>query len=406
MDDEKFILKKIPEEDLRSEVVSGRIGKLSVIVEAVQDDPIVQFAPSAKGGLRPRKIVAKSSEKEFETVLKLRDLVQSVSKQKNISVLETAGAVVADLDAKEITEVARSPLCKEIRLNASHGLGVQAMATHEVNELTAIQMSDVRAGDVLLSFGDGSISDIIRIVDGGEYSHASYFDGSRIIEAGIRGVVESSLQTLVEKQRYVDLYRFKSDDGKWMGAEGLTHVPVSKAADQYLTQGTTYADNQFYLVGMLIIARKMSITKLDGAILRATLAMIFKVFKRILAGTKVKSVICSELVYRSFYEAGSDYGLSISGTISPFISFDDTLVRRDEVATTTHGEDVEETLGKLEDMYKQINPQYQPEEPCALILPRIAARNPLVAAELVSPRDLQQCPNLVRLGRLASPIID
>ncbi|MCP3870535.1 MAG: hypothetical protein GY703_21070, partial [Gammaproteobacteria bacterium] len=151
-------------------------------------------------------------------------------------------------------------------------------------DVRELNMTDVKAGDVLLSYGDGWISDIIRVVDGGDYSHAAFFDGQDIVEAGLRGVVITPLEKEVEAQKYVDVYRFKSDTGSTFSLPDWPSEPVVQRAHYYFDKGTEYADNQLYLVGLLIVVRKLPYGRVEKAVLRAMLAMIFKLFKRILEG--------------------------------------------------------------------------------------------------------------------------
>ena len=262
-----------------------------------------------------------------------------------------------------------------------------------------MDISEVKKGDVLLSYGDGWISDVIRLVDGGDYSHAALFDGNVIVEAGLRGVVVTPIEKEVEAQKYVDVYRFKSDSGSTFSLPDWPVEPVTNRIHYYLNKGTKYADNQLYLVGLLIVVRKLPYGRVEKAVLRAILAMIFKLFKRILEGKETKSVVCSELVYRSFYEAipKKKYGLTIKGTLAPLKASIDSLVESELVEDYQHDEEIENTISQIGKMYREINPELPASEE---ILFSLKAGNPLVAAEMVSPHDLQLSPNLEKIGRL------
>lgn len=266
-----------------------------------------------------------------------------------------------------------------------------------------MDMSEVKAGDVLLSYGDGWISDVIRLVDGGDYSHAALFDGNDIVEAGLRGVVMTPLEKEVDAQKYVDVYRFKSDSGSPFSLPDWPVKPVTQRAHYYFDKGTKYADNQLYLVGLLIAVRKLPYSRVEKAVLRAVLAMIFKLFKRIFEGKETNSVVCSELVYRSFYEAipKKKYGLAISGTLAPLKASLDSLVENEAVEADSHDDDIEKTVNQIEQMYWEIKPELAASKDEIHYL--LKAGNPLVAAEMVSPHDLQLSPNLEKLGRLRKP---
>lgn len=266
-----------------------------------------------------------------------------------------------------------------------------------------MDMGEVKAGDVLLSYGDGWISDVIRIVDGGDYSHAAFFDGNDIVEAGLRGVVITPLEREVDAQKYVDVYRFKSDSGSPFSLPDWPVKPVIERAHYYFDKGTKYADNQLYLVGLLIVVRKLPYGRVEKAVLRAVLAMIFKLYKRIEEEKETKSVVCSELVYRSFYEAipKKKYGLTISGTLAPLKASLNSLVENESDEDYLHDEEIEKTIKQVEQMYWKIKPELAASK--NEIHSLLKAGNPLVAAEMVSPHDLQLSPNLEKIGRLRKP---
>ncbi|WP_035241004.1 hypothetical protein [Desulfobacter vibrioformis] len=266
--------------------------------------------------------------------------------------------------------------------------------------IAEIDMNEVKAGDVLLSYGDGWISDAIRLVDGGHYSHAAFFNGGTIIEAGSRGVVQTPLEKEVSAQKYVDVYRFRSDSGMDFSSQGWPVDPVVQRANYYFEKGTKYADNQLYLVGVLIIIRKLPHDRVEKAVLRAIIAMVFKLFKRIFDGKETKSVVCSELVYRSFYEAIPEkkYGLSIKGTLAPLKTRLDSLVENESGDESSDDTELNEMIEQAEQMYWKINPHLAPNK--HEINSLLKAGNPLVAAEMVSPHDLETSPNLDLIGRI------
>lgn len=278
--------------------------------------------------------------------------------------------------------------------------------------LVEIGVNDLKAGDVLLSYGDGFISDAIRLIDGGKYSHAALFDGSKIVEAGLRGVVHTPLELEIGAQKYVDAYRFQSDTGMPLAPPDWPADPVIQRAHYYLEKGTRYADNQLYLVGVLIVLKRLTFSRVEKAVMQALLAMVFKLFKRIADGGEVKSVVCSELVYRSFYEALPEkkYGLTIKGAFAALqASVDsdfDSLLQNDSGPALNDAAqpyeldpEYQDLLEQTENLYRQIEPGlFAPERQDLL-----EAASPFVAAEMVSPHDLQRSPNLKLIGRLRKP---
>lgn len=265
-----------------------------------------------------------------------------------------------------------------------------------------IDISSLKAGDILLSYGDGWISDVIRLVDGGKYSHAALFDGEMIVEAGLRGVVKTPVEHEVNAQKYVDVYRFKSDSGNYFSLPDWPSQPVIDRAHYYWDKGTKYADNQLYLVGVLIVIRKLPYWHIDKSVLRTLLALIFKLFKRIISGKETKSVVCSELVYRSFYEAIPEkkYGLSIKGTLNPLKESLNSIVENDAGNEYERDAEIDLQIDQLSSMFQEINPELSTADDKIALL---KSGNPLVAAEMVSPHDLQVSPNLMKIGRIVKP---
>ncbi len=73
------------------------------------------------------------------------------------------------------------------------------MKNETSNRRPDITLNDVEIGDVLLSCGRGELSRAIRLLDGGDYSHAALCvnlderDGPKIVESTRKGVVENPL---------------------------------------------------------------------------------------------------------------------------------------------------------------------------------------------------------------------
>jgi hypothetical protein len=140
---------------------------------------------------------------------------------------------------------------------------------------------------------------------------------------------------------------------------------------------------------------KRSFTRVQKAILQAVLKEVFELFKRIASGHEVKSVVCSELVYRCFDEASPKrkYALTIRDTFAPLSAepqlLDSLDLETPEVNQTDYTLDAEyqEMFEQTKALFEQFNPQ-----------PITAAS--IVAPEMVSPRDLERSPNLTLIGRL------
>ena len=279
--------------------------------------------------------------------------------------------------------------------------------TGVANKLTYLKRSDLIKGDVVLALGSRPIiSDAIRLIDGGDYSHGAFYDGESIIEADFEGVVATPIEEMVEKERYVDVYRFKSDTGESLLSKTWPPSPLIKKAHCYLDNGTKYAFNHLVLAGILIFARKRPTSQLGKDTLRFVIDELYNYYKKIKGVKEPKMVVCSELVYRIFYEAESvpehKYGLAIKDTLHPVEFTNESFVEAEKLFKEESDEEVirlNKKLEELEELFWQVHPHISHLKQKNNNL--LEGGSPFVAPELVSPRDLQYSPNLVKLGRLA-----
>lgn len=271
---------------------------------------------------------------------------------------------------------------------------------------------DVKEGDVLLSHGWGKLSKAICLLDGGSYSHSAICAGTGadgvplVIEATRKGVVAHQLKDDIAVQKYIDVYRFKADSGDTFESPEWPPEPVLDKAVYYKDKGTEYAYHQLLLMGVLVLVRKVPVGKLGRARLRYWLARFIEHFKDHPAGGK-QNVVCSELVYRCFYEADaqpeSKYGLTVSGTISP----DGHLIRAFASGAKPAGLGLDHQTAALFQEAAKVLLQIRPgldDNLKHLSATRsnisLKAPNPNVCADMVTPYDLQKSPNLVLIGRL------
>jgi len=105
----------------------------------------------------------------------------------------------------------------------------------------AISLEELEPGDVLLSRGVGSLSDLICSVDGGSYSHAGVWDGQCVVEATLGGIAANPIGHALESQQYVDVYRF-CRDGSRLGAHEWPAAPVIGQARSFVGMKYAYAD--------------------------------------------------------------------------------------------------------------------------------------------------------------------
>lgn len=67
------------------------------------------------------------------------------------------------------------------------------MMTSTSSSIRELQLSDLRPADVLLSRGEGVVSDLIAKNDGGKYSHGALWSGKGIVQATSAGITHTPL---------------------------------------------------------------------------------------------------------------------------------------------------------------------------------------------------------------------
>ena len=264
----------------------------------------------------------------------------------------------------------------------------------------------------MLSCGRGELSKAIRLLDGGNYSHAAICTNvderydPKIVESTKKGVVENPLSPDIKGQKYVDVYRFKSDTGENFGVTEWPHEPVIDRANYYRNKKTQYAFHQLYLMSVLIMVRKAPLGQLGRANIRYWLDQMIRFFKDDL-DTRKEHVTCSELVYRCYYEAQSipkgKYGLTIRGTIGPNKSLVKAISQDINGTDSDLDSETDKLLREAEDLFWQTMPKFRSnleslKKPEGDI--RLKVWNPNVSANTVTPCDLQMSPNLEFIGRL------
>lgn len=177
-----------------------------------------------------------------------------------------------------------------------------------------VSPNQLQPGDVLLYRGNGFISNMIRLFDGSQYSHAAFYNGQNVVEAIASGIAERSLATSVEATP-VDVYRFISTDGHKLGDAGFGVQPVLDTSAGFVAKADRYAYEQILLLAALAGSRRIPVVSdipFLHWILRNILDNAAEVLAKIVADGK-EPMICSELVYRCYTESGPQYDLLIRG---------------------------------------------------------------------------------------------
>jgi len=271
-----------------------------------------------------------------------------------------------------------------------------------------IQRSDLKPGDVLLMYGDAPISDLIRQLAGGNYSHAGYWsDAGDVIDAGPAGVMHVPLDERLYHERYVDAWRFKSADGHQLGDPGWPQSEVEASFHKFLnseTGGTKFAYHRLFMVAMLFIVKagtkKIPFKK---KVIRLLFEWALEVIDQWLSKGTV-AVTCSGLVYSAFDEAehnGFPHRYQI-GVDNPYV-----IPAPDADTGPLDGRAaLGATLGQsLDRLGKASGPAQEFLEKYAMTTGMNAGGNlgalaAHVYANFVNPADLERSPNLELIGRV------
>jgi hypothetical protein len=243
---------------------------------------------------------------------------------------------------------------------------------------------DLMPADVLLEHPHGWVSALLATFDGGQYSHASIYDGSRVVEMDVPGIVTRSLDEFAGARSNVDVFRFASDDGHQLGSSSYPFEPILGRIRYYLKLGPRLAWGTFPILAGFTLVRRIS---RSAPTLRATLDRLGMPFACLVA-TGRNAVTCTEFVYRCFAEAGERYDLRIE---SPGQAGGRSLQPSDAPAT------------------RAIRRSLRPRHGTILVAPRqlggqvtgLHAAAYLSEPAFVTAADLSRTPNLARIGRLS-----
>lgn len=180
-------------------------------------------------------------------------------------------------------------------------------------EMKTVSAADLKPCDVLLYNRYSVISDAMKLFDGSDYSHSGIYNDGCVIEAISKGVVKNSLTDSVKETVFVDVYRFKDDNGGRIGDAEYPSQSVIDVMNKYASNGDRYSYESVLLLAVLTSARKLRVPVVSW-MLRNILENALSVLNRITEAGK-QPMICSELVFRCFNEALPKfrYDLSITG---------------------------------------------------------------------------------------------
>ncbi len=255
----------------------------------------------------------------------------------------------------------------------------------------AILPSELKAGDVLLYRGTAWVSDMIRLFDGGGYSHSGIYDGSKVAEVIADGLVYRWVGDSIEKHKSVHVWRFRSSTGHELDDPEYGAMPVIDRIRHYVAQGANYAYEGVILLAFLVATRRLPFDGWVpglGRMLRTIFDSAADALNEILSAGR-EPMICSELIYRCYCEAGDPYKLEIVGAdILRQYSIHDSVKRGAPPFTGFEGgnREVQELAASAE-----------------AFLHRFAAATKTetrAVPDFVTPRDLEYSPTLHYVGAL------
>ena len=273
---------------------------------------------------------------------------------------------------------------------------------------STVKPADLRPGDVFLYQGTSLVSRLIRLFDGTPYSHAAIFDGANVAEALGQGITTNPVATSVSGSNFVDVFRFVSADKHHLGDLGYPAAAVLDRVHFYEQHPQPYAYDDIVLLALLSTSRQLTLPAL-GPIVRNILDAAAEKLSQLLAAGR-QPMICSELVFRCYAEAGDHFYLTIRGAdtmaaaaqafaqgaqaavLTPLAASPADGRIHDHPSTDPETRSTQAAALEFLDLYrvaKQIDPS------------TLAASSVMAAqavANFVTPGDLKKSPNLYRVG--------
>ena len=289
---------------------------------------------------------------------------------------------------------------------------------------TFFPKKDLLPGDVLLSCGTEPLSELIRRLDGGLYSHAAIWDGNCAVDATAKGVVRRELEQDIEAQWFIDAYRWHTGlpgNDLDLGKGIYSPTPVMKRTDRIVDDKTLFAYDQLLLAALVIWMSNQP----DDPWLRASARILLSRFQvwlldRVRKQGK-KEMVCSEIVARSFDEAAQppDYTITVIVDGSrDAAAIADAVQAQGAVSPRSAGPPVATSVSAYDDLKRKygeliVSGMTDAEKARLLVYADAVAStdagtygvmttgNTGLPPNCVSPRDLQRSPNLRKLGRVS-----
>lgn len=184
--------------------------------------------------------------------------------------------------------------------------------------MAKLTVNQLKPGDILLYHGTSFVSNMIRLADGEPYSHAGLFigdgeamdnvegkniakgDAPYVAEMVGEGLIVDSIGNSINGAAYVDVYRYYDHD---RNSGDMSRVLMY--CNRYIGEKNKYAYDQIVLLAIISSTYLLPDDPIQKVV-RHALAEAADVIARIIndASGQKELMICSELVYRCFANAG------------------------------------------------------------------------------------------------------
>ncbi len=297
---------------------------------------------------------------------------------------------------------------------------------HAVIPTSTLTELDLEPGDVLLARGVGEVSDAICALDGGDYSHAAFWDGANVVEATQEGVRKNTLEGLLSHRRFTDAYRFRKG-GHVLGDEGWPPEPVIRAVHGYV--GGDYAAAELLLMGLLIASSRRvtsPVARLAIRLLGGPAARKLQEWLDARAKQGKRSLVCTQVVTSGYYDAAPDHAYAIQVAVgelreavavgaAPLLA---SAAEESVPADPALESDLQALRSSCDRLVSAALPRLGASDlvlaasPASAAAPEMAAETLAGAVTMsagsgllpvVTPRELQASPTLSLVGRLAQP---
>lgn len=289
-------------------------------------------------------------------------------------------------------------------------------------KMKRITPKQLEPGDVLLSCGKNALSQLIRKIGGGLYSHAAVWDGAYVIEATKKGVKRDPLSFELEEQWYVDAYRWRPvpPDGHVLGDPQYPYQPVTSASDKIATLGPRFAYDELLMAGLVIALSGLPADPLLRAAARVALSNLEWWIHTNIDQRHKRGMMCSEVVTTSYWRATPNprYAIQIFVDAPRKVrllaaaarSASRPAVRRRRAADDPSEREYDDLRQECARLLLPIvtRARRTPSRAPGAARPRAIARailaeagGPWVPLGSVTPHDLESSPSLKLVGRLS-----